>query len=132
MSACSFFLSYYWYFLLTWMPAYDHGARLFHSRHGPDFLYATLRYGRHNVLAGWLADRFSSKTGDPFRVRIGFAVAGLTGAASILLLNTTTGPAPVLPILVFSICSFGIASSNPGPSRKVLRPSPSSAASSVS
>jgi MFS transporter, ACS family, D-galactonate transporter len=45
-------------------------------------------------------------------VRIAFAAAGLTGAASILLLNLTTGRGPVLPILVLSICSFGIASSN--------------------
>jgi MFS family permease len=65
-----------------------------------------------NVLAGWLADRLSSRTGKPFWVRIGFAASGLTGAASILLLNVTAGRAPVLPILVLSICSFGIASSN--------------------
>jgi MFS transporter, ACS family, D-galactonate transporter len=113
MSACSFFLSYYWYFLLTWMPAYMTMSRGFstlgmgRSLSTPLFVMAV-----SNLLAGWLADRLASKTGKPFRVRIAFAAAGLTGAASILLLNLTTGRSPVLPILVLSICSFGIASSN--------------------
>lgn len=113
MSACSFFLSYYWYFLLTWLPAYMTMARGF-STLGMGRIFSTPLFvmAGTNVLAGWLADRLSSKTGTPLRVRIGFAAAGLTGAASILLLNTTTGRGPVLPILVFSICSFGIASSN--------------------
>jgi len=113
MSAASFFLSYYWYFLLTWMPAYMTMARGF-STLGMGRILSTPMFVMvgTNVLAGWFADRLSSRTGKPFWVRIGFAAAGLTGAASILLLNVTTGRAPVLPILVLSICSFGIASSN--------------------
>jgi MFS transporter, ACS family, D-galactonate transporter len=113
MSACSFFLSYYWYFLLTWMPAYMTMARGF-STLGMGRILSTPLFvmAVTNLLAGWLADRLASRTGKPFWVRIAFGAAGLTGAASILLLNVTTGPAPVLPILVFSICSFGVASSN--------------------
>jgi MFS family permease len=113
MSAASFFLSYYWYFLLTWMPAYMTMARGF-STLGMGRILSTPLFvmAASNVLAGWLADRLSSRTGKPFWVRIGFAASGLTGAASILLLNVTAGRAPVLPILVLSICSFGIASSN--------------------
>lgn len=113
MSACSFFLSYYWYFLLTWMPAYMTMSRGF-STLGMGRILSTPLFvmAGTNLFAGWLADRFASRTGKPFWVRIGFAAVGLTGAASILLLNVTIGRAPVLPILVLSICSFGIASSN--------------------
>jgi sugar phosphate permease len=113
MSACSFFLSYYWYFLLTWMPAYITMSRGF-STLGMGRILSTPLFvmAVTNILAGWLADRLSSRTGKPFWVRIWFSAAGLTGSASILLLNATTGRGPVLPILVLSICSFGIASSN--------------------
>jgi len=113
MSAASFFLSYYWYFVLTWMPAYMTMSRGF-STLGMGRILSTPLFlmAATNVLTGWLADRLSAKTGKPFWVRIGFGAAGLTGAASILLLVVTTGRGPVLPILIVSICSFGVASSN--------------------
>lgn len=113
MSGCVLFFSYYWYFLLTWMPAYLTLARGF-STTGmgrilsiPLFTMAGL-----NVGFGWLADRVVARNQAVFRTRIAFAAAGLLGASSILLLNVTPGRAPVLPILVISICSFGVASSS--------------------
>lgn len=113
MSGCIFFMSYYWYFLLTWMPAYLILARGF-SAIGmgrilsmPLFTMAVL-----NIGFGWLADKLIARNQAIFRTRIAFAAAGLLGASSILLLNLLPGPAPVLPILVISICSFGVTSSS--------------------
>ncbi len=113
MSACVFLFSYYWYFILTWMPAYLTMARGFstvamgHILSLPLFTMAAL-----NVLAGWFADKLVTKTGAVFRVRVSFAAAGLFGAGSILLLNILPGPRAVLPILLISMCSFGVANSN--------------------
>jgi MFS transporter, ACS family, D-galactonate transporter len=113
MSACVFFFSYYWYFLLTWMPAYLTLARGFSTMDMgrilsmPLFIMAVV-----NIGFGWLADKLAARNGAVFRTRIIFAAAGLLGASSILLLNVLPGHAPVLPILVISICSFGVTSSS--------------------
>ncbi len=113
MSASVFFFSYYWYFVLTWMPAY-----LTISRG-----YSTIGMGRIlsvplfamavvNVLAGFLADRLIAARGALFRIRLIFLSLGLVGASAILLLNFIPGHAPVLPVLIISVCSFGVASSS--------------------
>lgn len=113
MSACVFFLSYYWYFVLTWMPAYLSMTRGFSTMQmgaifsAPMFLMAGV-----NIFAGWWADRLAKATGNVFGIRLRFACAGLIGSSAILLLNFLPGPGAVLPVLVVSICSFGIASSS--------------------
>ncbi len=113
LSACIFFISYYWYFLLTWMPAYltmDRG----YSTIGMGRIFSTPLFAMAgiNLLAGFLADRQIKKGSSVYKVRLSFLSAGLLGASSMLLLNLLPGRAPVLPILVLSICSFGLASSN--------------------
>ena len=113
MSACVFFFSYYWYFVLTWMPAYLTMARGYSTIGMGKILSAPLfAMAVTNILAGFLADRLIKKRGSVFGVRLGFAALGLLGASSILLLNVLPGRGPVLPILVISICSFGLASAN--------------------
>lgn len=113
ISVGAFLLAYYWYFVLTWMPSYLIVARG----------YSTLEMGRIlstplftmaviNLAAGWIADKLVRRTGRVFRVRMWFVIIGLLGAASILLLELLPGRAPVLPILIISICSFGIANSS--------------------
>ena len=113
MSFCVLFFSYYWYFLLTWIPAYLTMQRglstigMGRILSAPLFAMAVV-----NVITGSIADRIISKTEAVFRVRLLFAAAGLVGASVILLLNVLPGHAPVLPILAVSVCSFGVTSSN--------------------
>ena len=53
MSACVFLLSYYWYFVLTWMPSYlTMARRLLHSWYGANFVRATLYDGRRECVGG--------------------------------------------------------------------------------
>ena len=113
MSACIFFLSYYWYFLLTWMPAYLISARGY-TTIGMGTILSTPLFcmAAVNVLAGFLADKLVTRRGSVFGVRLTFAALGALGSAAILFLNVLPGRNPVLPILVISMCSFGIASSN--------------------
>jgi len=113
MSACIFFASYFWYFLLTWMPAYLTMSRGFSTVGMGQVLSAPLfAMALTNLLSGWLADRLVKKTGAIFWVRILFAAGGLLGAGGILLLNISSARPFLLPILVLCICSYGVFSSN--------------------
>ena len=113
LSACVFFFSYYWYFLLTWMPTYLISARGYSTVGMGKILSAPLfAMAVVNILAGLLADKLVARRGSVFGVRLSFASVGLLGASSILVLNILPSPTAVLPILVVSICSFGLASSN--------------------
>jgi MFS family permease len=113
MSLCIFLSSYYWFFLLTWVPTYLTTALGFSTLEmgrvlsTPLFVMAVL-----NIVAGFLADRMVKRVGSVFRVRVFFAAAGYTGAAAILLLLVLPGREAVLPILVVSICSVGLGNSN--------------------
>lgn len=113
LAASVLFFSYYWYFVLTWMPAYLTIARG----------YSTIAMGRIlsvplfamaivNVLAGFLADRLIMMRNSVFGVRLFFLSLGLIGAAVILFLDFLPGRSAVLPVLTISISSFGIASSS--------------------
>jgi ACS family glucarate transporter-like MFS transporter len=113
MCAVIFFASYFWYFVLTWMPAYLTISRslstvkMGHVLSTPHFVMAGT-----NLIAGWLADRYVKKSGNLFGVRVRFAAAGLLGASSVLLLNITSNPALLLPILLLCSCSYGVYASN--------------------
>jgi MFS transporter, ACS family, D-galactonate transporter len=113
ISLCSFFLAYYWYFILTWMPAYLTMARGFSTLGMGQILSAPLFImALVNILSGWTADKLGADASSVFRIRVRFAAAGLLGAALIVLLDTLSSRGAVLPILTVSICSFGIANSS--------------------
>lgn len=113
MSASIFLTSYYWFFLLTWVPTYLTSTRGFTTLEmgrvlsTPLFIMAVL-----NIIAGSIADRVVKRVGSVFRVRVLFAAAGYTGAAAVLLLLVFPGREAVLPILLISVCSTGIGNSN--------------------
>jgi ACS family D-galactonate transporter-like MFS transporter len=111
MSLSILLSSYYWYFVLTWVPSY-----LMLSRH-----FSTLGMGRVlstalftmaivNILAGAAADRLAARIG-VFQARLWFGVLGYAGTGAILLLLVTSR-AWALPILTLSLCATGIGNSN--------------------
>jgi MFS transporter, ACS family, D-galactonate transporter len=113
LSASVLFFSYYWYFVLTWMPAYLTMARGYSTIGMGRILSAPLfAMAIVNVLAGFLADKLIVLRGSVFGVRLAFLSLGLIGAGVILLLNFLPSRSSVLPVLTISICSFGIASSS--------------------
>ncbi|MDQ6708252.1 MAG: MFS transporter [Acidobacteriota bacterium] len=113
MSICIFLSSYYWFFLLTWVPTYLTSTRGFSTIEmgrvlsTPLFVMAAL-----NIAAGFYADRLVKRIGSVFRVRVFFAAAGYIGAGAVLLLLVLPGKEAVLPILIVSVCSTGIGNSN--------------------
>jgi MFS transporter, ACS family, D-galactonate transporter len=113
MSACVFLLSYYWYFVLTWIPSYltiSRGLSILSMGRilsVPLFIMAPI-----NLLVGWLADRSIRRGKRVLPVRIGIAATGLIGASSIVLLLHGTGRTSILFTLLISVCSFGAASAS--------------------
>jgi len=112
MSACIFLASYYWYFLLTWVPAYLTLSRGFSTLEMgrilsvPMFVMAVL-----NICGGVVADRLAARLG-VFRVRLLFAGGGYIASAAMLLLLVISSRAAVFPILLVSVCATGIGNSN--------------------
>jgi ACS family D-galactonate transporter-like MFS transporter len=113
VSGCVFCLAYYWYFVLTWIPAYLSMARHFSVMTTGTILSIPLfAMTGVSIASGWLADKLIARTGNVFAVRLRFAILGLLGAALMLLLNFIPGRVAVLPVLTVSICSFGVANSS--------------------
>ena len=113
ISICVMFSSYFWYFLLTWVPAYLTESRGFTTVEmgrvlsTPLFLMAAI-----NIGAGFGADRLIRRVGSVFRVRLWFCAAGYLASGSLLLLLVLPGKEVVLPILLVAVCGAGIGNSN--------------------
>jgi len=112
MSLAILFSSYYWYFVLTWIPSF-----LIIS-----VGFSTLAMGRVvsaglftmavvNIIAGKTVDKLAVRMG-VFRARLFFGVVGYLGTAAILLLLVIPGRAWVLPVFALSMCATGIGNTN--------------------
>ncbi|MBI4909790.1 MAG: MFS transporter [Acidobacteria bacterium] len=112
-SLCVFLASYFWYFLLTWVPTYLISTRGFSTAEMgrvlsmPMFAMAVL-----NIAAGFVADRLVKKVGSVFRVRLWFCAAGYLGSGALLLLLVFPSREAVLPILLVAVCATGIGNAN--------------------
>jgi MFS transporter, ACS family, D-galactonate transporter len=112
MSLCILLSSYYWYFVLTWVPSYLVLSRGFDTLGmGRVISTALFTMAAVNVMAGFAADRLAVRHG-VFRVRLSFAIAGYVGTAAVLLLLVISDRAWVVPLLTFSMCATGIGNSN--------------------
>jgi MFS family permease len=113
MSLCIFLSSYFWYFVLTWVPAYLTLSRGFSSLEMGRVLSTPLFVmAAGNILGGTAADFLAARTGSVFRVRLAFAAAGYVGSGALLLLLVLSGRAVVLPVLLASICATGLGNSS--------------------
>ncbi len=112
MSLSIFLSSYYWYFVLTWIPSYLVLSRGF-STLGMGRVLSTALFTMAvlNVCAGAAVDKLAARIG-VFRARLWFGVVGYTGTAAILLLLVIPDRSWALPILTFSMCATGIGNSN--------------------
>jgi cyanate permease len=113
MTLCTFLASYFWYFLLTWVPTFLRDWRGFtntemgHVLSTPLFVMAVV-----NIVAGFAADRLAKRTGSVFGVRLWFCAAGYLGSGAVLLLLVLPDRSAVLPVLMFGVCATGIGNAN--------------------
>jgi ACS family D-galactonate transporter-like MFS transporter len=104
--------SYYWYFVLTWIPSYLILSEGF-STLGMGKVVSTALFTMAvvNVVAGSAADKMAARIG-VFRARLWFGVIGYAGTGAILLLLIAPDRSWALPILAFSMCATGVGNSN--------------------
>ncbi len=113
MCVSDFLASYYWYFVLTWVPAYLTLSRGFTTLEmgrvlsTPLFIVAGVI-----VVAGYAADKLVVRMGSVFGVRVAFGAVAYLCAASLLLLRILPERGSVLPILTLSMCGIGVGNSN--------------------
>jgi MFS family permease len=112
LSFCILLSSYYWYFVLTWVPTYLVVSRGF-SNLAMGRLISTglFTMAVSNVVSGYAADKLAAR-GGVFRIRLLFAAVGYAGTAAILLLLVVPDRAWVLPVFMFSMCATGIGNSS--------------------
>ncbi len=112
MSSCIFMSSYFWYFVLTWVPSYLILSRGFSTlAMGRVVSTALFAMAIVNVAGGWAVDKWAARIG-VFPARLWFAVAGYAGTGLILLLLVTPNRLWALPILTLAMCATGIGNSN--------------------
>ena len=112
MSSCILFSSYFWYFLLSWIPTYLTSSRGFSTTEmGSIFAIPFVVMAVVNIASGRLADRLAERHG-VFKVRVMFASIGYASASLVLLLLFYKANVTVLPLLIVAVTGVGIGNAN--------------------
>jgi len=105
--------NYFWYFLITWLPAYLQNERHFPARKMAVIgALAFFSAAASCVLCGWLSDRWISSAAVPTRVRKTFSGLGLAFATIIVPVSVLPGDRAAMALLMLACASIGMWSSN--------------------
>jgi MFS family permease len=105
--------NYYWYFLITWLPAYLEKERHFPKTKMAIFgWFPFVAISISCVVSGWLSDRLIARGGSPTKVRKTFAGLGLTGATFLIPVVLVKDPNLSMALLTLACLFFGIYTSN--------------------
>jgi hypothetical protein len=108
-----FLSSYFWYFLLTWVPTYLTAARGFSTTEMGKVLSIPLfAMAVVNIAAGAVADALIKKSDAVFQVRLWFCAGGYLLSGALLLLLVLPSREAVMPVLFVSVCATGIGNAN--------------------
>ena len=107
-----FLSSYFWYFLLTWVPTYLTTRGFSITEMGRVLSIPLFTMAVINVGAGWIADRMVRRVDSVFRVRLWFCATGYLLSGALLLLLVVQERAAVLPVLMIAVCAVGVGNSN--------------------
>lgn len=113
-SAFALFCSnYFWYFLVTWLPAYLEEERHFSKSKMAVFGSASyLAIAASTMACGWITDRLIARGGSPTRVRKTATGLGLSLSTIILLVVVVRDENLAMALLVASCVSYGIFAPN--------------------
>jgi MFS family permease len=112
IAAGAFFYSYFWYFILTWVPAYlreVHGMS--NLKMGATLGVPLAATTITNLAGGGIADRVIRRGYAPLSVRKAFVTAGFILATTLCALPRLSNEA-VMPLFLLSMCGMGFAVSN--------------------
>lgn len=105
--------NYFWYFLITWLPAYLEKDRGFSK--DKMALFGSLSFlviGLSSVTCGWLSDRWIASGATPTLVRKTFAGTGLTLSTIILPVALVKDERTAMALLFLACLCFGIYTPN--------------------
>jgi ACS family D-galactonate transporter-like MFS transporter len=113
-SAMGLFCSnYFWYFLVTWLPAYLERER--HFSKSKMAVFGSLSYlaiALSTLLCGWLSDRLIARGASPTRIRKSFSGLGLSLSTIILLVAVVRDQNIAMALLFTSCICYGIFAPN--------------------
>jgi MFS transporter, ACS family, D-galactonate transporter len=105
--------NYYWYFLITWLPAYLEKERHFPKQKMALFGWLPfVAIALSCIVSGWISDRLIARGACPSRVRKGFATTGLTLATIIIPVALIEDQTAAMSLLILACLAFGIYTSN--------------------
>ncbi|MBZ5582572.1 MAG: MFS transporter [Acidobacteriia bacterium] len=105
--------NYFWYFLLTWLPAYLQKERHFAARKMAVWgALAFLSAAVSTVICGWLADRWIARGATPTRARKTFTGGGLALATIIVPVAVIRSDTGAMALLLAACAFIGMWSSN--------------------
>jgi MFS family permease len=105
--------NYYWYFLITWLPAYLEKERHFPKQKMALFgWFPFLAIATSCVISGWLSDWLIARGKSPTLVRKGFAGVGLSLATVLIAVAVIPNDRAAMAILTFACIAFGMYTSN--------------------
>ena len=108
-----FCTNYFWYFLITWLPAYMEKERHFDKSTMAVFGSAAfLAVAVSSVCCGWISDRRIARGATPTRVRKSFVGCGLTLATVVLGMAVIPDNRIAMPLLILACAGFGAFSAN--------------------
>lgn len=105
--------NYFWYFLVTWLPAYLQKERHFAMSKMAFFGAASyLAIASSTVVCGWVTDRLIERGGSPTRVRKTATALGLSLSTMIVLVAVVRDENIAMGLLIASCLSYGIFAPN--------------------
>jgi MFS family permease len=105
--------NYFWYFLVTWLPAYLQKERHFAaSKMAVWGSLAFLAAALSSVTCGWLSDFWIARGGTPTRVRKTFTGAGLALSTIIIPVTAVKSDGAAMAFLLVACAFIGMWSSN--------------------
>lgn len=122
----AFFYSYYWYFILTWVPSYLVNELGYSNAKMGSVLGAPLAVSAFTSLAaGAVADRVIRSTGwAPLTVRKGFVTVGFLLGCTIVWVASLPRDAAVLPLFLLAMGGMGFGVSNYWALTHLVSPAP--------
>jgi MFS family permease len=113
-SAAALFCSnYFWYFLVTWLPAYLEGER--HFPKSKMAVFGSMSYlaiAASTIVCGSITDRLIARGGSPTKVRKTATGLGLTLSTVIVAVVVVRDENLAMALLVGSCLSYGIFAPN--------------------
>ena len=105
--------NYFWYFLVTWLPAYLQKARHFPApKMAVLGALAFFAAAASSVVSGWLSDRWIAAGATTTRVRKTFTGAGLALATIIVPVSVVRSDRTAMALLMLACAFIGMWSSN--------------------